>query len=63
MTIKLLDSGYWHVRWNCNQWIQWPQHRNPTTTDVFGWVTEEMVDLAQRLAALKAAEAAVKKKT
>ncbi len=60
MTIKLLGSGYWHVRWNCNQWIQWPQHRDPTIADAFGWVTEKMVDQARRIAALEAAERAVK---
>lgn len=38
--VKLLDSGYWHVRWNANRWFQWPKGRSPTLGDGFGWVTE-----------------------
>lgn len=39
-TIKLLESGYWHVRWNSNLWFQWPKDRSPEIADGFGWVTE-----------------------
>lgn len=38
-TIKLLESGYGHVRWSANLWFQWPKWRLPMTVDGFGWVT------------------------
>ena len=43
MEVKRVDSGYWHARWNANQWIQWPCGRLATMADAFGWVTEAMV--------------------
>lgn len=46
MTVKLLSSGYWHVRWNANRWFQWPKWRTPTMADGFGWVTEKDRTLA-----------------
>ncbi len=46
MTIKLLPTNYWHVRWNANLWVQWPCYRGPTMSDAFGWVTEDMLDEA-----------------
>lgn len=55
MTIKLLSSGYYHVRWNANQWFQWPRWRPPTMEDGFGWVTEKHRREAQ--AAAEALEA------
>jgi len=49
MTVKLLESGYWHVRWSMNQFIQWPMWAWPRLADAFGWVTKEMVYEAQYL--------------
>ena len=46
-TVKLLESGYWHVRWNDNQWLQWPSWREPTLEDGFGWLTQKHAEAAQ----------------
>ena len=43
-TVKLLDSGYWHVRWNASLWFQWPAWRMPTLSDGFGWVTQKHLE-------------------
>lgn len=43
------DSGYWHARWNDNQWLQWPVGRKAAPSDGFGWITEEMVEIANFL--------------
>ena len=43
MILKKLSSGYWHARWNANQWLQWPSGCEPTLADAFGWVSEAMV--------------------
>lgn len=48
--VKRLPSGYWHVRWNQNRWIQWPCDRAPTMADAFGWVTSEMLEQAVQAA-------------
>ena len=45
-TVKKLESGYWHVRFGRERFIQWPTHRLPTLDDVFGWVTEEQIAIA-----------------
>lgn len=37
-TAKKLSTGYYHVRWNHDQWIQWPMDRTPTLADGFGWL-------------------------
>lgn len=50
-TVELLESGFWHVRWNANQWLQWPASRRPNLDDAFGWVTREMLDHAENLVA------------
>lgn len=49
-TIQRLKTGYTLVRWNANQWIQWPAGREATLQDGFGWITQEMVDEANTLA-------------
>ncbi len=51
MSVRLLESGYWHVRWSANRWFQWPKWRLPTMADGFGWVTEK--DLRDVLIALR----------
>lgn len=43
------DSGYWHARWNDNQWLQWPVGRKAVLSDGFGWITKEMVECANIL--------------
>lgn len=50
-SVSKTDSGYWHVRWNTNQWIQWPIGRQAELADAFGWVDQQMVDEANRLTA------------
>lgn len=32
--IRLLASGYWHVRWGTYVWAQWPRGRDCTPDDV-----------------------------
>ena len=32
---KMLDSGYWYVRWNREAWAQWPRQRYATREDFF----------------------------
>lgn len=34
-TIKRLESGYWHVRWNAEIWAQWPDGRPLQDADFF----------------------------
>jgi len=34
-SIKLLPSGYWHVRWHGEYWAQWPCGAEPTIESVF----------------------------
>ena len=41
MTIKLLSTGYWHVRLGPNRFAQWPQGEKPTHADFFGWWSEQ----------------------
>lgn len=36
-----LESGYWHVRFSANQFIQWPVGQFPSERDGFGWLTPE----------------------
>lgn len=40
-TVKLLESGYWLVRWSQNLWLQWPKGRWPRESDGFGWIGEQ----------------------
>jgi hypothetical protein len=46
MKVSLLSSGYWHVRFSSNQFIQWPVGRSPRTEDGFGWLTQAHFDAA-----------------
>lgn len=41
MSVTLLSSGYWIVRFSANQFIQWPTRRRPIEADGFGWLTPE----------------------
>lgn len=50
-SIALLESGYWHVRWNDNQWLQWLKGERPTIVDAFGWVSLGMLRQAESLVA------------
>ena len=43
MNIKLLESGYWHVRFNMNQFIQWPKDRPPERADCFGEISDQQI--------------------
>lgn len=42
--IKLLSSGYWHVRFGPNRFVQWPRWRESRSDDVFGW-NEDGIDV------------------
>jgi len=48
-TVTLLSSGYWHVRWCADLWIQFPQDRSATLSDGFGWITQEQVRIANKI--------------
>lgn len=41
--VKFLDSGYVHVRFGLNRYVQWPRWREPTEKDAFGWNKEAMI--------------------
>jgi hypothetical protein len=49
LIIKKLDSGFWHVRFSANQFIQWPISRSPTREDCFGWISERQLSKAAAL--------------
>jgi hypothetical protein len=49
-TLTKLDSGYWHLRFSANQFIQWPVGRFPRPEDGFGWLTPEQWTCANRVA-------------
>ena len=55
-SVRLLDSGYWHVRWSDHRWMQWPRGREPTMRDGFGWITQGDIEQALRLVACKTSE-------
>ena len=48
MTIKKLDSGFWHVRFGPNKFVQWPYGSAPTAANTFGFSTEDKEDAARR---------------
>ena len=51
MTIQKLHSGYWHVRFGPNQFVQWPANGSiPTEENTFGFVIEDKEDAALRAA-------------
>ena len=53
MTVTKLDSGYWHVRFNQNEFVQWMVGAFPTAQDTFGFFMEDRESAAQ--AAVEAA--------
>lgn len=61
MQVKKLESGYWHVRWNANLWLQWPDNSSPRMSDGFGWITEQHVrdaaEATQRITKQEAGDA------
>ena len=48
MTVNKLSSGYWHVRFNQNQFVQWSVGYWRTAKDTFGFFFEDKVDAACR---------------
>lgn len=46
--VRKLDSGYWHVRFGTNRFVQWPKWRKPTEDDAFGWCKSQMVQAADK---------------
>jgi len=48
-TVKLLDSGYWHVRFSGHQFIQFPKGTTPDREHCFGWISNEQLHIAERL--------------
>lgn len=50
MTIKKLHSGYWHVRFGPNRFVQWPEGATPCPDDTFGFYVEDKEYAAQRAA-------------
>jgi hypothetical protein len=46
--ITRLSTGYWHVRWCADLWIQFPVDRQATLSDGFGWITSEHVRIANK---------------
>ena len=51
---KRLDSGYWHVRWSAERWVQWPCEREPAADDVFGGLADGETRESVAVAALSA---------
>ena len=51
-SIRLLSSGYYHVRWSKYRWMQWPSWELPTLANGFGWITRTDVQEAAELLAL-----------
>ena len=50
MTIKRLQSGYWHVRLGANRFAQWQVGWEPSWADFFGMWTGREMDAAAGLA-------------
>lgn len=48
MTVKRLESGYWHVRLGLNRFAQWPCGRLPDAHDFFGDWSEVEIRAAIR---------------
>ena len=47
-TVTKLPSGYWHVRFNQNQFVQWPAGCCPIPSDTFGFFDEDKEAAASR---------------
>ena len=48
-SVQRLDSGYWHVRFDLNRFVQWPCGRLPREEDGFGWLSPAEYREAARL--------------
>jgi hypothetical protein len=40
VNVKLLSSGYWHVRFSTNRFAQWPKWKECNSDDVFCGIGE-----------------------
>ena len=47
MTVTKLSTGYWHVRFNQDQFVQWMVGAWPTAQDTFGFFVEDEESAAQ----------------
>lgn len=50
-SIELLSTGYWHVRFNANQFVQWPCGQEATADNAFGWYPEKQAEAANEAVA------------
>ena len=50
MTIKKLHSGFWHVRFGPNSFVQWAVGTTPAASDTFGFFSDEEEAAARRAA-------------
>ena len=48
MIVTQTDTGYWHVRFSMNQFVQWPVSDWPSVADTFGFSAEDQADAANR---------------
>ena len=48
VAVKGLDSGYWFVRFNARQFVQWPVGTEPRLEDVFGLSDEDREEAVKR---------------
>ena len=48
LIVQKLETGYWHVRFNMNQFVQWPVGGWPRVSDTFGFFVEDQEDAANR---------------
>ena len=47
MTIQKLPSGFWHVRFGPQRFVQWAEGATPCPDDTFGFFTEDKEDAAR----------------
>ena len=50
ITVKKLLSGFWHVRFGPQRFVQWPEGTMPAASNTFGFSTEDKEDAARRAA-------------
>ena len=48
MAVSRLPTEYWHVRFNQNQFVQWPYGCWPSASDTFGFSAEDQEEAARR---------------
>lgn len=48
-SVTLLDSHYWHVRFNRYQFVQWPAGTLPKERHAFGWDVREQCIVAAKV--------------